>query len=83
VIKKRLFIVITGRNFANKTQKSAFFIKKNDYICMETIEIKCTGSDTIDIDQLTEFQGELKERSAGDVEKIIKSIKTNIKEYLI
>ena len=23
--KKRLFIVITGRNFANKTQKSAFF----------------------------------------------------------
>jgi uncharacterized protein YqfB (UPF0267 family) len=50
---------------------------------METIEINCTGSDTIDIDQLTEFQGELKERSAGDVEKIIKSIKTNIKEYLI
>jgi ParB-like chromosome segregation protein Spo0J len=42
---------------------------------METNEIKCTGSDTIDIDQLTEFQGELKERSAGDVEKIIKSIK--------
>nr|DAW30084.1 MAG TPA: hypothetical protein [Caudoviricetes sp.] len=23
--KKSLFIVITGRNFANKTQKSAFF----------------------------------------------------------
>ena len=39
------------------------------------IEIKCTGSDTIDIDQLTEFQGALKERDAGDVEKIIKSIK--------
>ena len=42
---------------------------------METIEIKCTGSDTIDIDQLTELQGELKERDAGDVEKITKSIK--------
>ena len=39
------------------------------------IEIKCTGSDTIDIDQLTEFQGALKERDVGDVEKIIKSIK--------
>ena len=32
--KKRLFIVITLRNLANKTQKSAFFIKKNDYKCM-------------------------------------------------
>src|SRR5574344_2524952 len=42
---------------------------------METIEIKCTGSDKIDIDQLTEFQGALKERDAGDVEKITKSIK--------
>ena len=39
------------------------------------IVINCTGSDTVDIDQLTEFQGGLKERSAGDVEKIIKSIK--------
>jgi site-specific DNA-methyltransferase (adenine-specific) len=39
------------------------------------IDIKCTGSDTISIDELTEFQGELKERSAGDIEKIIKSIK--------
>lgn len=39
------------------------------------IEINCTGSDTIQLDELTEFQGELKERSAGDVEKIIKSIK--------
>lgn len=39
------------------------------------IEINCTGSDTIELHQLTEFQGELKERSAGDVEKIIKSIK--------
>ena len=39
------------------------------------IEINCTGSDTIQLHELTEFQGELKERSAGDVEKIIKSIK--------
>ena len=39
------------------------------------IEINCTGSDTIQLHELTEFQGELKERSAGDIEKIIKSIK--------
>ena len=39
------------------------------------IEINCTGSDIIQLHELTEFQGELKERSAGDVEKIIKSIK--------
>ena len=39
------------------------------------LEINCTGSDTIQLHELTEFQGELKERSAGDVEKIIKSIK--------
>ena len=40
-----------------------------------SIEINCTGSDTIQLHELTEFQGELKERSAGDIEKIIKSIK--------
>ena len=40
-----------------------------------SIEINCTGSDTIQLHELTEFQGKLKERSAGDVEKIIKSIK--------
>ena len=39
------------------------------------IVINCTGSDTIQLHELTEFQGELKERSACDVEKIIKSIK--------
>lgn len=39
------------------------------------IKINCTGSDLINIDDLTEFQGELKERSADDVEKIIRSIK--------
>ena len=40
-----------------------------------SIVINCTGSDTIELHQLTEFQGELKERSAGDIEKIIKSIR--------
>ena len=39
------------------------------------IEINRTGSDTIQLHELTEFQGELKERSAGDIEKIIKSIR--------
>ena len=29
------------------------------------IVINCTGSDTIQLHELTEFQGELKERSAG------------------
>ena len=40
-----------------------------------SIVINCTGSDTIELHQLTEFQGELKERSAGDIKKIIKSIR--------
>ena len=40
-----------------------------------SIVINCTGSDTIQLHELTEFQGELKERSAGDIEKIIKSIR--------
>ena len=57
-----------------KRKKAPFFIKKNDYKGMK-IEINCTGSDTIQLHELTEFQGELKERSASDIEKIIKSIK--------
>lgn len=57
-----------------KRINTPFFIKKNDYKGMG-IEINCTGSDTIQLHELTEFQGELKERSAGDIEKIIKSIK--------
>ena len=40
-----------------------------------SIVINCTGSDTIELHQLTEFQGKLKERSAGDIDKIIKSIR--------
>lgn len=39
------------------------------------IKVNCTGSDTIELHQLTEFQGELKTRTAADVDKIIKSIK--------
>ena len=42
------------------------------------IKINCTGSDLINIDDLTEFQGELKERSADDVDKIIRSIKNTV-----
>ena len=39
------------------------------------IEIKCTAADTIGIDELTEFQGALKERTDADIEKITKSIR--------
>lgn len=65
---------LSGAILQIKRKKAPFFIKKNDYKGMK-IEINCTGSDTIQLHELTEFQGELKERSAGDVEKIIKSIK--------
>lgn len=40
-----------------------------------SIAINCTGSDTIKLHQLTEFQGGLKHRTDADVEKIIKSIR--------
>lgn len=39
------------------------------------IVINCTGSDTLELDELADFQGALKQRSASDVNKIIKSIK--------
>ncbi len=39
------------------------------------IVINCTGSDTLELDELADFQGALKQRSAADVNKIIKSIK--------
>lgn len=39
------------------------------------IVINCTGSDTIELNQLTQFQGVLKERTDADINKIIKSIK--------
>ncbi len=40
-----------------------------------SIEIKCRGADTLPIDAIEEFQGNLKRRSKADIEKIIKSIK--------
>ena len=39
------------------------------------IVINCTGSDTLELDELADFQGALKQRSAADINKIIKSIK--------
>lgn len=39
------------------------------------IKIKCKTQDTLDIKQLTEFQGNLKERDAADYAKIEKSIR--------
>jgi hypothetical protein len=42
----------------------------------KTIEIKCTGSTTLDFKDITEFQGNFKFRQASDIDKIIKSIET-------
>lgn len=39
------------------------------------IDIKCVAADELDIDDLTEFQGNLKKRNDADIEKITKSIK--------
>ena len=39
------------------------------------IKIKCTTKDTLDLSQLEEFQGNLKERESADFEKIERSIK--------
>lgn len=39
------------------------------------IQIKCTTKDTLELSQLTEFQGNLKERESTDYEKIERSIK--------
>lgn len=39
------------------------------------IKIKCTTKDTLDLSQLEEFQGNLKERENADYEKIERSIK--------
>ena len=38
------------------------------------IEIKCSTKDTLDLSQLEEFQGNLKERENADYDKILKSI---------
>jgi len=42
---------------------------------MSKLEITCTYKDTLNLDELTEFQGNLKLRSESDVRKIISSIK--------
>lgn len=39
------------------------------------IKIKCESSNFLTLNEITDFQGDLKERSAGDMEKIKKSIK--------
>ena len=39
------------------------------------IEIKCEAANYLQLNEITDFQGELKERTAGDMEKIKKSIK--------
>ena len=39
------------------------------------IKIKCESSNFLALNEITDFQGDLKERSAGDMEKIKKSIK--------
>ena len=48
------------------------FIFPNDY---KSMEVKCKTNDTLELSQLVEFQGNLKERTDGDFEKIAKSIK--------
>jgi hypothetical protein len=42
---------------------------------METIKIKCKTQDSISLDDLVEFQGNLKARTDEDVDLLIKSIK--------
>lgn len=39
------------------------------------MEVKCKTNDTLPLSELTEFQGNLKERTYADFEKITKSIK--------
>ena len=48
------------------------FIFPNDY---KSMEVKCKTNDTLELSQLVEFQGNLKERTDADFEKIAKSIK--------
>ena len=55
----------------HKTRKQTTILK-NDY---KGMEVKCKTNDTLELSQLVEFQGNLKERTDGDFEKIAKSIK--------
>ena len=41
------------------------------------MEVKCKTNDTLELSQLVEFQGNLKERTDADFEKIAKSIKND------
>lgn len=66
-----------------KRKKVPFFIKKNDYKGMK-IEINCTGSDTKQLHELTEFQGELnenneRERNRTKITKVTSNRKTRNK----
>lgn len=56
------------------TPGAFFFIsrQKNDY---KGMEVKCKTKDTLPLDELVEFQGNLKARSNEDYAKIEKSIK--------
>jgi hypothetical protein len=47
--------------------------KQTDYGKLK-INICCTGSDSLPLDSIEEFQGKLKKRSKKDIEKIIRSI---------
>ncbi len=49
-----------------------FYFHKNDY---KGMEVKCKANDTLPLSELIEFQGNLKERTDADFEKITKSIK--------
>jgi len=40
----------------------------------KTVEIQCTGAATLSLDEITEFQGTLKNRTKKDLDKIKKSI---------
>lgn len=42
---------------------------------IKTISIKCETKDTLKLEEMTEFQGELKKRDDEDIDKIVKSIK--------
>lgn len=42
----------------------------------KTIAIKCTGTSTLPLEEITEFQGNFKFRQPDDIKKIIKSIET-------
>ena len=63
-------------NYLMKHAKSAAlqFIKKRQRGAL-MIKIKCESSNFLTLNEITDFQGDLKERSAGDMEKIKKSIK--------